>query len=309
METDVAAPGVPESEQVPTVFIKPPPFLTLGDGAPRSEKPKTHLAAAKAQDLFGIFYSSTGLSGPFSLTRPAKGDRRDDGKSQAQNPVLPAPQPPPAVQQPDPDGSEEPQTRTESDIRIASVWSLHPNRGSEPEAVQSETHTAEPVQPEDVSLPNISPNQILNPDFPITQHLPSEQDTTQTELEPQPGREDQPEKGSDTTPDSEPKPGNKARGKANSRKRTSPASRPVHQTRSQTRYQTRQQRQNQSEQDLSSGDSGSAASDSKEPDTPDPALGSQPEGATVQEVEITPESLGLPSDIACLDFESDFNFE
>lgn len=67
---DVAAPGVPESEQIHTVFVKPPPFLNIGDGGQKSDKLKSNLAAAKAQDLFGIFYSSMGRSGPSSITKP-----------------------------------------------------------------------------------------------------------------------------------------------------------------------------------------------------------------------------------------------
>lgn len=328
--SDVAAPGVPESEQTHTVFIKPPPFITLGDGAPKSEKPKRNLAAAKAQDLFGIFYSSTSLSGSFSITRPAKDDRRDDGsvdKNQPQNLLLqpqnlapPLPQPPPAVLQPGPDGSEEPQTKTELDIKIASVWSLQSTQDPEPGTSYSKTTSqtlqpelSQPGQPEDQ---NISPNQSqsLHPDSIIaTQNSPSGQDTTQKEPESQPqaAQDDQPslqpDISSDPTPASEPKPGSKARGKANSRRRTSPASGPAHQTRSQTRYQSRQQ--NQPEQDLMPGDSGSAASDSELLDTSDPGSEPQPEAAEVQEMEIIPESLGLPADMTSLDFESGFNFE
>ncbi|TWW78522.1 hypothetical protein D4764_11G0006430 [Takifugu flavidus] len=332
--SDVAAPGVPESEQTHTVVIKPPPFITLGDGGPKSEKPKTNLAAAKAQDLFGIFYSSSSLSGTFSISRPAKTDRRNDsgaGKTQPQNPpsqklqpqdlVLPPPQPPPSVLEPHPDGSEELQTKTELDIQISSVWSLQTTQDPEPwpspskptsQTIQQEFQ--EQVQQEDHY---VSPNrsQSLNPDsIMTTDNGPSQPDLTQKEPEsqPQPNQEDQPslDNSSNTSPASEAKPGNKPRGKANARKRTSPASHPVHQTRSQTRYQTRQQRQNQSEQDLTSGDSGSAASDSKVLDTSGPGCGSQPE-VLVQdiELELTPESLGLPSDMTSLDFESGFNFE
>ncbi|KAG7266221.1 hypothetical protein CRUP_026943, partial [Coryphaenoides rupestris] len=50
------------SKATRTVFVKPPPFMNTGDGAHRSEKLKTHLAAAKAKDLFDIFYSGRSQS-------------------------------------------------------------------------------------------------------------------------------------------------------------------------------------------------------------------------------------------------------
>ncbi|XP_076831452.1 zinc finger protein 318 [Brachyhypopomus gauderio] len=61
LESDVAAPGVPEEEQNLTVVVRPPPQLhtNAGDPSSKSEKPKTSLAAAKAKDLFDIFYSSS----------------------------------------------------------------------------------------------------------------------------------------------------------------------------------------------------------------------------------------------------------
>ncbi|XP_077585305.1 uncharacterized protein znf318 isoform X2 [Stigmatopora nigra] len=68
-EADVAAPGVPESEQTPSVFVKPPPPFSPSEGGPKSDRPKSNLAAAKAQDLFGIFYNSKNKPGPMSLPR------------------------------------------------------------------------------------------------------------------------------------------------------------------------------------------------------------------------------------------------
>ncbi|MEQ2235856.1 hypothetical protein ILYODFUR_006548, partial [Ilyodon furcidens] len=67
--SDVAAPGVPESEQTRTVFVKPPPFKNMSEGPRKSEKPKSNLAAAMAKDLFDIFYSSIGQSGPSSFSK------------------------------------------------------------------------------------------------------------------------------------------------------------------------------------------------------------------------------------------------
>ncbi|KPP77613.1 hypothetical protein Z043_102944 [Scleropages formosus] len=59
-ESDVAVPGVPESEQTVTVVVRPPPMLQKNPADPlqKTEKPKSNLAAAKAQDLYDIFYGS-----------------------------------------------------------------------------------------------------------------------------------------------------------------------------------------------------------------------------------------------------------
>ncbi|XP_041107870.1 zinc finger protein 318-like isoform X2 [Polyodon spathula] len=60
-KSDVAAPGVPESEQNLTVLVRPPPLhKDRGESTKKSEKPKSNLAAANAQDLYDIFYSSGG---------------------------------------------------------------------------------------------------------------------------------------------------------------------------------------------------------------------------------------------------------
>ncbi|KAG5831616.1 hypothetical protein ANANG_G00305590 [Anguilla anguilla] len=52
-------PGVPESEQAVAVLVCPPPLhRNLAEGPKRSgDKPKSSMAAAKAQDLYDIFYS------------------------------------------------------------------------------------------------------------------------------------------------------------------------------------------------------------------------------------------------------------
>lgn len=60
LESDVAVPGVPEDEQNLTVVVRPPPqLLTHRDFSSKSDKRKTSLAAAKAKDLFDIFYSGS----------------------------------------------------------------------------------------------------------------------------------------------------------------------------------------------------------------------------------------------------------
>ncbi|XP_051771942.1 zinc finger protein 318 isoform X4 [Ctenopharyngodon idella] len=61
LESDVAAPGVPEEEQKLTVILRPPPQFPSNarDPSPKMVKPKTTLAAGKAKDLYDIFYSSS----------------------------------------------------------------------------------------------------------------------------------------------------------------------------------------------------------------------------------------------------------
>ncbi|XP_052469668.1 zinc finger protein 318-like isoform X5 [Carassius gibelio] len=61
LESDVAAPGVPEEEQKLTVILRPPPQLSSNarDPSPKTVKPKTTLAAGKAKDLYDIFYSDS----------------------------------------------------------------------------------------------------------------------------------------------------------------------------------------------------------------------------------------------------------
>ncbi|KAM9561085.1 zinc finger protein 318-like [Salvelinus alpinus] len=73
MESDVSAPGVPESEQNVPVMVTPPPFMQRppSEVMKKSEKPKSSLAAAKAQDLFDIFYSSSTTASTTSTTSTA----------------------------------------------------------------------------------------------------------------------------------------------------------------------------------------------------------------------------------------------
>lgn len=91
-------------------------------------------------------------------------------------------------------------------------------------------------------------------------------------------------------------------------KKTPPA--PLRQTRSQTRYQTRQQQQSQPEPTPAAMDQDITASESTGLESSDPQL----EADTVKEMdapgsEVTPETLGLPSDFTTLDFDYSFNFE
>ncbi|XP_036402343.1 zinc finger protein 318-like [Megalops cyprinoides] len=73
-ESDVAAPGVPESEQTVTVLVRPPPLhKNLIESSQKNEKPKSSLAAAKVQDLYDIFYSSSkGTSDLLARTKDSK---------------------------------------------------------------------------------------------------------------------------------------------------------------------------------------------------------------------------------------------
>lgn len=397
--SDVAAPGVPESEQTRTVFVKPPPFTTVGGGSQKSEKVKSNLAAAKAQQLFHIFYSSVGQSGASTITKPTtdtKADGSSTNKSQLPTPQAPTahaqqqpftqPQPPTRVctsPQLQSNKSQSLQTNPESDLQIASVWSLQSTAAPTPEPSLSPSKTLsqqsstlkpesqliteskselEPTcqtesQPELTSQIQTGPQSETEPTHdaeplscPPSQSEPQSVDQNQSmtsksesqlapqsetaKLEPNHQIQSQPERtppiqtelqseiessahpGTHSVAEHEPKAGPKTRGKPTPTKRIPPAPRPVRQTRSQTRYQTRQQQQSQSEPEPepASGDSDSAASEPKGADTSDPGSGSQPEDGALGEghsqlMEVTSENLGLPSDVSCLDFEYDYNFE
>ncbi|XP_055358794.1 zinc finger protein 318 isoform X2 [Betta splendens] len=122
---DVAAPGVPESEQIHTVFVKPPPFLKIGDGGQKSDKLKSNLAAAKAQELFGIFYSSVGRPGPSSITKPAT-NHKTYGSSTSPLPAVQTPKQqtqlqPPTKFQIDPQSTTQNNTQELQSLLLAKV--------------------------------------------------------------------------------------------------------------------------------------------------------------------------------------------
>ncbi|KAF0027928.1 hypothetical protein F2P81_020669 [Scophthalmus maximus] len=243
---------------------------------------------------------------PTQVQTAPEPDPRADEKNTNRSPLpapqepKPPPQPPAQTQShpptnvqtaPQPDltsSPPSPQSQPTSDIQIASVWSLN----CEPAPTFSLTTQPEP-------LPSAQC-------FP--QNIPPQTETA----EPEPISEDLSHPGtySDKTPEPEIKPSHKIRGK-----KTPPAPRPARQTRSQTRYQTRrQQRLSEPEPEPASGDSESAALDLKGLDTSDPGSGSlseegAPSEGDPQVMELTPETLGLPSDMTSLDFEYDFNFE
>uniref|UniRef100_A0A671LBJ7 C2H2-type domain-containing protein n=1 Tax=Sinocyclocheilus anshuiensis TaxID=1608454 RepID=A0A671LBJ7_9TELE len=79
LESDVAAPGVPEEEQKLTVILRPPPQLSSNarDLPPKTVKPKTTLAAGKAKDLFDIFYS--GSAAVKTSVSGSVGDKHNSG--------------------------------------------------------------------------------------------------------------------------------------------------------------------------------------------------------------------------------------
>jgi len=123
VESDEAAPGVPASEQTRTVFVKPPPFMNTGDGAHRSEKLKTHLAAAKAKDLFDIFYSGVSQTGPsaFTKTATASGTKTSEDKMKVLQPVpqsQPKPVPSPPVLLKTTPVPSKPQTADQSGVKL-----------------------------------------------------------------------------------------------------------------------------------------------------------------------------------------------
>lgn len=329
---DVLAPGVPESEQTHTVYVKPPPFLTMSEKIYKPEKLKSNLAAAKAQDLFEIFYNSRSQAG-LSITKPnSKVDKSTIGlRTTSSLPSLEAtkspPQPPAQTQsqsQPQPVVDACPketpkaclpsqQIQPESGIQIPSVCRPPPD-GAPSEISpslqstmisQSKAEIQKSPQPKLISEAELlsspqsglaKPDPVSRPQADSTALSEQKQNVlSHSECDPL------------VTPEPESKPGLKTRGK-----RTPPAPHPVRQT----RYQTRRQQVQSSvepEHEPSSGDSDPAASNPKEVDSSNIVLGSQSvELATSEEdpasMEITPETLGLPSDMTALDFEFDFNF-
>uniref|UniRef100_A0A3B5L6U6 U1-type domain-containing protein n=1 Tax=Xiphophorus couchianus TaxID=32473 RepID=A0A3B5L6U6_9TELE len=432
--SDVAAPGVPESEQTRTVFVKPPPFKSMLAGPQKSEKLQGNLAAAKAQALFDIFYSSLGQAGPSSFSKtetdvraaksspsvPVQNKNRPQNKpepqKQTQTPnTLPTqthnqsqppdgprlqtqempesqpqiepqlqnepkplkhtqpqpqdePTPQPQVQSPKvhhaqspnepqprqqaqqkpgsqpPDhslhqaepshepqtapqhrsteppnttptspqnGFQSPQTQTDGDIQITSVWSLQDitaptAKAAGPDPSDPPPHS-EQTPPEGLSQsPPSSPgpkSQICPQTKPVRME-PAAEPLFQPEpqFEPQLDQDANSHQETTSEPQPKPKPSPRTRGKAATTKKT-PSAAPVRQTRSQTRYQTRQQ-QSQPELEQDPGNQDITASEAKGLESPDPDKETDPPGTAV-----TPETLGLPSDMTALDFDYTFNFE
>lgn len=133
---------------------------------------------------------------------------------------------------------------------------------------------------------------------------------TEPELQREPQPDQDTKRLTESSPDlpSEPelKPGPKTRGKMTPTKKKTAltATRPVRQTRYQTR---RQQQQPSLEPEPVSRDS-SEPYDLEKSD-PGTGSGSQPEENEAQVIEVTPETLGLPSDMTALNFDYDFNFD
>ncbi|XP_054653852.1 zinc finger protein 318 [Dunckerocampus dactyliophorus] len=242
MEPDVAAPGVPESEQTRAVFVKPPPLFNKADGAQRSEKPKSNLAAAKAQDLFGILYSSMNKPGPLSLAKSTTVNKGDSSSTQSSSSTCPTgrtPQPSNTPEQTENGMPQNPKHQSQSDIHIESVWSLQTGPDLAPEGVLSQ-HDHEPAKIE-----------------PTSQSQHEVQPVSESKLHDDTPIQDFPEPLQETPLVTEPKytPCRRTRGKTAQRK-TPPRLSHVRQTRSQTRSPTRQQHfQGQSDSDPASGDS------------------------------------------------------
>ncbi|MEQ2280199.1 hypothetical protein AMECASPLE_017207 [Ameca splendens] len=304
--SDVAAPGVPESEQTRTVFVKPPPFKNMSEGPRKSEKPKSNLAAAKAKDLFDIFYTSIGQSGPSSFSKT----ELDIGAVQTY------------LQNHSSTSSGSPQAQTNADIQITSVWSLQATTAP----------TAKAVCPE-ISVPALRSKQTPSA---YTEGLPQSQPTTsepetqihpqtkpapleptaeapsksppqiqeETQAEPQIGQDANSHQDVTPEPQPKPKPSPRTRGKAAPMKKNPPAAAPVRQTRSQTRYQTRQQQQSEPEleQESAAVDRNTTVSETKGLESSDTIKETDPPGT-----EVTPETLGLPSEMTSLDYN--FSFE
>ncbi|TKS65120.1 Zinc finger protein 318 [Collichthys lucidus] len=221
--SDVAAPGVPESEQTRTVFVKPPPFTTIGDGSQKSEKVKSNLAAAKAQQLFHIFYSSVGQSGASSITKPTTDTKADGSATNKSHLPTPQAQKPHAQQQPftqsqpptmvctspqlQSNKSQSPQTNPESDIQIASVAPPTPELSLTPSKTTSETTQPKlnhPSRSEPQSVPQNQSFTLKSESQLITQS--KLKPTCQTQSQPKLTTQIQTEPQSETEPkqDTEP---------------------------------------------------------------------------------------------------------
>ncbi|KAM4607554.1 uncharacterized protein znf318 isoform 2-T3 [Polymixia lowei] len=387
IESDVAAPGVPESEQTRTVFVKPPPFMNTGDGAHKSDKLKTNLAAAKAQDLFDIFYSNVGQSGPTPFTKAVQGSgtRKSVSSKPQTMKIQPAPQPQPQTApqsksnqlQPSPQlhPSPAPQTEPVQPPSAPQNQAIQPKSNPQaepqpqpapekshieplpapkaeltqsqppPQSEQTQPNPNPPLQPQPQKVPQ-SQTQIRSasdltsepaqskqvPQMESLKLAPTPQPQPQIKIEPPPVPQVHPQPTPDTQPQSSPpdpvqlnEPGPLAASKTKTSpqsKKTPPPSRPVRQTRSQTRYQTRQQQQQQTRSEPDSEpvmESEHMASDPMGQQA-DPEAGLHSVETTPVDVPpgmetpdetmtVTPETLGLPSDMMSLGFEYDFNFE
>ncbi|XP_015256913.1 PREDICTED: zinc finger protein 318 isoform X2 [Cyprinodon variegatus] len=222
---------------------------------------------------------------------------------------------------------QSPPNQTDADIQITSVWSLQsPSvlsaKADCPDAsfpmFQFEQTTEVLSQrestdsgPESLIPPQTSPStmepivQALSKPTPHINEVP--QSEPHADLDGNSHQEKTPQ------PQPKPKPGPRTRGKGAQMKKTPPANAPVRQTRSQTRYQTRQQQQqsdSEPKQEPAAVDQGMLDLDAEGLACFDP----QQEADTVKETDpietrVTPESLGLPSDMTSLDFDYTFNFE
>ncbi|KAM9365370.1 uncharacterized protein znf318 [Pholidichthys leucotaenia] len=179
--SDVAAPGVPESEQTCTVFVKPPPLKIMTEGAQKSSKVKSTLATAKAQQLFGIFYHSTGQTRPSALAKPIT-----DSKTANESTTSPAePSPPripaPQSQYPAPKTPTEVQTSSPKDLSNEPDLKNSQNLSSLPELKNAQNLNSEPDLSSPPDLKNaqnlsIEPDLSSPPDLKNAQNLSSEPD-------------------------------------------------------------------------------------------------------------------------------------
>ncbi|MEQ2182024.1 hypothetical protein GOODEAATRI_017798 [Goodea atripinnis] len=125
----------------------------------------------------------------------------------------------------------------------------------------------------------------------------------ETQAEPQIGQDANSHQDVTPEPQPKPKPSPRTRGKAAPMKKNPPAAAPVRQTRSQTRYQTRQQQSEpELEQESAAGDRNTTVSETKGLESSDAVKETDPPGT-----EVTPETLGLPSEMTSLDYN--FSFE
>ncbi|XP_047207158.1 zinc finger protein 318 isoform X3 [Girardinichthys multiradiatus] len=246
--SDVAAPGVPESEQTRTVFVKPPPFKNMSEGPRKSEKPKSNLAAAKAKDLFDIFYSSIGQSGPSSFSKTeldigaGKGSPSAPQALQIQTQSQPQPPNKPLSQphtQPQPQDKPEsqPHTQPQPQDKPESQPQIQP-QPQPPNKPLSQPHTQPQPQDKPESQPQPQPpNKPLSQ--PHTQPQPQDKPESQPQIQPQP----QPPNKPLSQPHTQPQPQDKLESQPQIQPQPQPPNKPISQPHTQPQPQDKPESQ------------------------------------------------------------------
>ncbi|KAM4730109.1 LOW QUALITY PROTEIN: uncharacterized protein znf318 [Anableps anableps] len=205
--SDVAAPGVPENEQTRTVFVKPPPFKSMLGGPQKSEKLQGNLAAAKAQALFDIFYSSLGQSGPPSFSKTETDIRAGQSSPSVpqalQNKTKPQNKPGPQPQD-KPQPKDNPKSHPQIQQQAKPLTQSH----KQPPPPQDEPQQTQP-QPQDTpkSQPQIQPQDKLLTQSHKQPPPPQDEPESQPQIEPQqtqPQPQDKPKSHTQIQPQDKP---------------------------------------------------------------------------------------------------------